>query len=236
MTKFYLIALFLVSFAARSQSAERLLRFKVVADSVAVDGINVVNLVNERTAITDRNGEFSIYAKVDDLLVLTAVNFEYKRKIIDDDDLKKTIIIIKMTSKITQLDEVVIKEQQITAEKLGIVPAGQKRYTQAERKLYTAQTGPIDIVANLISGRTKQLKKELEISKKELLLQKVEFLYDDKYYIETLKIQPDYIKGFQYYLIENPQFVDALKSKNKTLTMFYASKLASEYNKTIKTN
>lgn len=226
----------LFSAAAFSQTTDRLLKFKIVSDSVAVDGINVVNLVNEQTAISGSNGEFSIPAKVDDMLVLTAINFEYKRKIIDEDDLKKEIIIIQMTPKVNQLDEVIIKEQEITAEKLGVVPKNQKALTQAERKLYAAKTGPVDLLANLISGRTKQLKKELAVSKKELLLQKMEFLYDDKYYVETLKIQPDYIKAFQYYIIEDPQFVEALKAKNKTLTMFFASKLAAEFNQLQKQN
>jgi len=211
--------------------SEQLLHCKVVSDSASVEGINVINLVTEQTTVTDNNGEFRILAQLDDLLVLTAVNFEYKRKIIEEDDVKKSVIIIKMVPKITQLDEVIINEYpNITAESLGIIPKGQKTYTQAERKLHAAQSGPVDILANLISGRTKNLKKELAVSRKELLLQKMEFLYDDKYYIETLQIAPDYIRAFQYFLVEEPEFVAALKAKNKTMTMFLASKFAVNFN------
>lgn len=225
----------MLSQIAMGQSDEKLLQFKVVCDSVSAEGINVINLVDEKTTVTDSDGHFSMIAKIDDLLVLTAVNFEYKRKIIDEEDFKKDTIVIRMTSKITQLDEVVVNQYaHLNAESLGLVKKGQKKYTQAERKLYAAQSGPVDIIANLISGRTKQLKKELEVSKKEILLAKMEFLYDDTFYIETLKIPEDHIKGFQYFLVEDAQFVSALKAKNKTMTMFLAAQLATKYNATIK--
>ena len=228
---------FLLLFSVQlfSQSnGEKLLRFKVISDSSSVEGINVINLVTEKTTVTASDGTFSIYAKQDDLLVLTAVNFEYKRKIIEEEDLKSDLIMIRMVSKVTQLDEVIVNQYpHMNPRDLGIVPKNQKIYTPAERRLYSAQTGPVDIIANLISGRTKQLKKELEVSKKEQLLEKMEFLYEDKYYTETLKIAPEYIDGFQYYLIEDAEFVTALKDRNKTMTMFLASKLAVKYNQII---
>jgi hypothetical protein len=58
---------------------------------------------------------------------------------------------------------------------------------------------------------------------------KLEDYYKEDYYTEVLKIPKEYIKGFQYYLIEDPDFVNALNVKNKTLTLFLAKKLASDY-------
>lgn len=223
-----------MSFAFSQNVDRKLLQFQIVADSASAEGINIINLVTEKTTVSDSNGRFSIYAKEDDLLVLTAVNFEYKRKIIEASDLTSNLIQIKMVAKVTQLDEVIINEYpNINSEALGLVPKGQKKYTPAERRLRTATTGPLDIMANLISGRTKQLKKELAISKKEELLDRIEFLYDENYYIETLKIEPDYVRGFQYYLIEDSEFVSALKSKNKTMILFIVSKLASSYKESL---
>ena len=60
---------------------------------------------------------------------------------------------------------------------------------------------------------------------------KIENLFEDKYYIETLKIPEDLIKGFQYYCIEDLDFVRSLKEKNKTMSMFLIVGLASEFNK-----
>jgi hypothetical protein len=150
-------------------------------------------------------------------------------------DLIVDIIEIQMTPKSIPLKEVVINEYpQITAENLGIIPFGQKKYTPAERKLYTATSGNgIDGLLNTISGRKAMLKKEILVEKKEQLLVKIENLFDEKYYIETLKIKADYIRDFQYYCIEDAALASALWSKNKTLTMFLITGLAQKYNQII---
>jgi hypothetical protein len=45
------------------------------------------------------------------------------------------------------------------------------------------------------------------VEKKERLMYRLEYLFGDKYYVETLKIPQDYIRGFQYYCIEDIDFV-----------------------------
>jgi hypothetical protein len=47
----------------------------------------------------------------------------------------------------------------INAENLGIIPYNQKKYTAAERKLYTTRSGLLDRPLNWMSGRTAMLKK-----------------------------------------------------------------------------
>jgi len=49
----------------------------------------------------------------------------------------------------------------------------------------------------------------------------------------VLKIPVDYIKGFQYYCIEDERFVAVLKSKNKIMTEFLMGELAVKYNELI---
>jgi len=82
----FLIACFLIVQLVFSQ--EKIIHGKVTGSGNNVEGINVVNLVNEKSAVTNEAGEFRIMAKEDDLLVLSALNFEYKRKIINAEDLK----------------------------------------------------------------------------------------------------------------------------------------------------
>ena len=81
----------------------------------------------------------------------------------------------------------------------------------------------------MFSGRTKMLKGEVEIEKKEFMLEKISRLYEDSYFIDKLKIPPINIKGFQYYIIEDKEFVAALNSKNKTLATFLMGQLAVDY-------
>jgi hypothetical protein len=233
---FLFLVLFQVSYS--QTTIEKLIHGKISVTSGSVEGVNIVNLVNEKSTVSDNNGEFFILAKADDLLVFSSVNLEYHRRSVEPEDLKADVVVIKMLSKTTELKEVIVnKHPEINAVSLGISPKGIKKYTPAERKLATASSSRLnpmglDPLLNAISGRTKMLKKELEVEKKERLLAIMAALYQDNdYFVQTLKIPIDYIKGFQYYCIEDKLFGEALKTKNKTKIEFLIVPLATKFNK-----
>ena len=228
MKKWVLLFLFLGTFSMWSQDRnEKLLQGIIATDDALLSGIDVVNLGNEKVTVTNSKGEFSILAKADDILVFSSKSLEMRRVLIDEDDLKSGTITVNMYPKINELDEVVVKKSPI--EGVSIIP-GQKQYTPAERKVYTATHGILDAPINWMSGRTAMLKKEVVVERKERLLNKVGILYEDKYYIETLKIPEIYIDDFQRYIIEDKEFTAALKVKNRTMMLFLISKLAVNYN------
>ena len=147
-----------------------------------------------------------------------------------------------------QLREVVIRRYNaINAVALGIIPKGQKTYSPAERKLKTANSldatasaGPMaggsisaDPLFNFFSGRTAMLKKEIEVEKKESYLVLLEKMFDTNHFVNKLKIPLAYVKGFQYFAVENPKFTIILNSKNKTATEFLLGELATKYNEMI---
>jgi hypothetical protein len=231
-----------------SQTAvEKLIHGKISIASGSVEGVNIVNLVNEKSTVSDKNGEFYILAKADDLLVFSSVNLEYHRRIIEKDDLKADKIIIKMTAKITELEEVIVnKHPEINAVSLGISPKGIIHRTQMERRLYTAgDFKPIDLlgllsgslevdpILNAINGRTAMTKKLIKLEKKISLLEKTNLLFEDEYYVNNLKIPSEHVKGFKYYIVENDGFTTILKSKNKTKIEFAMVSLAEKYNQII---
>lgn len=220
---------------------EKLIHGKIIVESGSNSGVSIINLVNEKSTTSDNNGDFYILAKAEDLLVFSSVNLEYYRRIIEDVDLKAEVVTIKMTPKITELKEVVVNKQpEINAISLGISPKGIKKYTPAERKLASASSmrlNPmgLDPLINAISGRTKMLKKELEVEKKERLLAIINALYKEDYFHSVMKIPTDYIKGFQYYCIEDKKFAAILISKNKAKIEFLLIPLALKYNEIIAT-
>lgn len=243
-----ILMLFLFCQVTFCQTAgEKLLHGKIVVESGNVGGVTIINLVNEKTAISDDNCEFFILAKAEDLLVFSSVNLEYYRRIIEDKDLKPGVLTIKMTAKITELEEVIVnKHPEINAVSLGISPKGIIHRTQMERRLYTAGdfkpihllgllggSLQVDPILNAINGRTAMLKKSIEFEKKERLLAYIGALFDDEYYIKSLKISANYIKGFQYYCIEKEDFATSLRSKNKTMIKLLIVPLAEKYNKII---
>lgn len=212
-----LLLTFLVSYVALSQ--EKIIKGRVVANGNNVEGINLVNLVNEKSAVTDSNGDFSILAKVDDLLVFSAVNMHYKRKIIEADDFQKDIIIIEMEPKINQLDEVEItKYVNITAYNLGIIKFKPKVYTVAERRM----------IARV--GSRAERKARVEGEKKLMLIERIGILYSDEYFIRVLKIDPDYVMAFKYYCSEQPDFIKIVNSRVKDKIKLAIIELARKYN------
>lgn len=231
-TNNYLLILFLVlvqiSFGQTSGAKEIL--GQVFEQSSSVEGVNIINNNTQVTAVTDENGMFSIVVKEGDVLVFSSVNLEALKRRISVEDLSSPLIQIKMTAKQIELREVVVNDNAgINAENLGIIPHGQKSYTPAERKLYTAKSTSIDKILNGISGRTAMLKKEVNVEKKEMLFRKLEYLFDENYYTERLKISLEDIKGFQLYCVEDSEFAVSLNSKNKTMSMFLITELARKY-------
>lgn len=213
------------------KSPEKVLRLQVLVDTVAVEKVNVLNLRSNKMVATDKKGSCTIAVKLGDILVITAVNLETRRHEITAEEFDSAAAIQKMSYRITPLEEVNVNENaNVNETSLGIVAANQKKYTPATRKLRTAQTGFLDPLLNKMSGRTSDLKKQVTIEQKEKLLLKLDGLYEEKYYTDVLKIAPEAIPGFQYYLIDDPEFARALRDKNKTLTMFYVKRLALNYN------
>jgi hypothetical protein len=230
-----LILFFIVTVTFGQTSIEKEIRGKITADTTVVEGVNIVNLSTEKATATDKNGLFSLFVKEGDVLAFSAVNLVTLHRIVSKQDLVSTVLKIQMVPKNIELKEVIVNDNlQVTAENLGVIPYGQKKYTPAERKLYTATSGGgIDGLLNTISGRKAMLKKEIVVENKEQSLNRLAPLFEDKYYIETLKISADYIKDFQYYCVDDASFTAALKSKNKTLIMFLIVGLSENYNKII---
>jgi hypothetical protein len=224
--------LFFAQFLTAQGSAEKWIKGQITSDGIPLQGINVINTSSKINSVSDQYGNFSIVAKEGDVLSFSAVDYEPLRKIINKQEFKLGIIVVNMTATSIELKEVIINEHpEISAENLGIIPQNQIKLTPAERKVYTATSTNTDALLNYFSGRTKMLKKEVALEKKEILMAKLEYLFDDKYYIETLKIPEELIKGFQYYCVEDADFVSSIQSRNKTMSMFLIVGLASSYNK-----
>ena len=214
---------------------------KITADSNDLEGIYIINLKTEKSTLSERGGYFSILANVGDTLVFSAVQFKAIKIVLTENDSEKELFFVKMEPLIRVLDEVRIDEyKNINAVSLGIISPFTKHYTPAERKLYTATGGGKnqigldtkisgDAILNAISGRTKMLKKEVEVEKKETLMEKISDYYDENYFIKTLKIPQDYVKGFLFYIVEDVKFVEALTAKNKTMATFVMNELAVNY-------
>lgn len=216
---------------------------KIVSESSLLEGIHVINLSSNNGAVTDSRGYFQIKAKVSDTLQFSAINLKATQHILKENDFSTDLLLIKMESLITELQEVaIINYKSINAVALGIVPANQRTYTPAERKLaaagdfkwYSPLLIPlggmsVDGLINSISGRTSMLKKELVVERKEMLQTKTSDYFDRKYFVETLNIPDEYVDGFLFYIVENEKFSNAMNDKNRVMAAFVLTELATEF-------
>lgn len=235
--------------AGWSQTEERtVFNGRITASSTDLEGVYVINAQTEVMTTTNDLGAFSIAAKPGDEIVFSSIQFKENRVLLQQENFSDINFSVRLNVVMHQLQEVVIKNYNgINAVALGIIPGNQKKYTEAERKLHTATAlnatanaggmagGSVsaDPLLNFLSGRTTMLKKELAVEKKEFFLKLLERMFTLEHFIDRLKIPAEYVKGFEYYAVENDKFTVILNSKNKTSTEFLLGELAVKYKEII---
>jgi hypothetical protein len=208
---------------------------KVTSNFDDMEGIYVINRTTEKTSFTKRGGYFSIPAAVNDTLVISSIQFVAKEVVVQPAHFGPDLLLVPLQPLHRELSEVIITDYSyIISESLGLVPAGQKKYTPAERKLATAsqfKMNPlgIDPIINAFSGRTAMLRKAADTEKKETLIDKLSYLYTEDDIIAKLKIPVEYVRGFMFYVVENKYFAKAINEKNHEMAKFMITGLAEKY-------
>lgn len=221
---------------------------RITSNAFDLEGVYVVNAQTEVMTVTNASGAFSIAAKPGDVLVFSSIQFKESRVLLTSENFSDINFTVKLNMIMHQLQEVVVRNYSgINAVSLGIIPSGQKSYTEAERKLHTATAlnatanagtlagGSVsaDPLLNFFSGRTAMLKKEVAVEKKEFFMKLLEHMFTLDHFVDRLKIPLEYVKGFEYYAVDNDKFTVILNSKNKTSTEFLLGELAVKYKEII---
>jgi hypothetical protein len=221
--------LFLVCQFGYSQT-EKLIKAKVFCEDFPLQGIEVLNLASKRTTITDSNGKFSILAKTKDTLMFVSKNYEYKRFFLKKEDLENNNLIISLTRKPEQLEEIVIiSKVSFPKIKFDKNIANQLKLEKEANnpKPFGVYDGTIPnglgMTINLSSGR----KKTHEIEFKELMKKN----YNDSFYIETLKLKPEKIGLFIEFCDADPKSKTVLENTNPLRLMDFLMSKKIEFNK-----
>lgn len=236
MRKYLLFFLGLYSVFCFGQKRDSLvLKGKINAYITNLEGVSVINKRTEQSVFTNQTGDYFINAHVGDTLVFSGLQFKRKEVVLCDDDFGDKILNVHLVAVARELNEVtVINYSNINAVSLGIISPNQRKYTPAERKYATASSfrqNPmgLDPIINLISGRTAMLKKEIAIEKKETYMTMLENMFNKEHFINKLRLPLDYIKGFEYYVVDNQKFTRVLDTKNRTSIEFLLAELAEKY-------
>ena len=229
MKPFYFIFCFVALHFGFSQPSKRI-EGLILVNNEPVSEVVIINLTKETVTTSNSEGIFEIEVEVDDLLTFSAIQLHLWRQSLDQKTFNSGGMIVNMTEKTTELDNVeVVEYTNINAFDLGIIQHKIKTLTPAERRLKLAGDfkyyhllsllgGSLDVepIINKISGRTKRLKKILSATEKSESIERLNLIFEDEFYIQTLKIPNDYIKGFKQFCIANE--IDALiDAQNKTV-------------------
>jgi hypothetical protein len=213
-----------------------------------VAGVFVINKATAVEVKTDAAGNFSLDAAVGDVLTVYSKRSVVHDFIVNQQSFKDKPYVVAVKVTAYELKEVVIEDKNVSTESLNLVDADQKKLTPAEKRLKQAAsikpyTGlgntqgvgvGTDVVANMLSGRKKMLKKALATERDEAAMAKVNTLYSEKDIVDDLGIPADYAEGFVYYAVEDAEIKSAIAAANNDRIRTRISALALEYLKLIK--
>ena len=200
----------------------------------------ILNLNTEQEVKSDGDGLFTILAQPEDVLIFSSDHLDYMRKLVEVSDFQQSKITVEMTSKLTVLEEVEIKTYN--AVNLGILHKPAKSYTTMERRLKTAGDfkpihllgllgGSIEVdpILNAINGKTKRLKKEIILEKNRKRLEEFQDFFPKEELISQIKIDPDQVTEFTYFILDEEEFKTILENREKSKMTFYLIQKHSQF-------
>ena len=87
----------------------------------------------------------------------------------------------------------------------------------------------LDPIINAINGKTKRLKKEVALERKEFLIDKIYGIHTELEIVQQYNIPEEYVKGFMFYLAEDAEFTEAVNNDETERAKFRIAALAKQY-------
>ena len=106
--------LVLISLLSYSQSERINIWGNVANDTIAAEGVHIINKNSEKGAITKANGDFKILVQENDTLLISGVQFYFKEILITRKILTDKFVTIELLQKINELQEVEVKAHDLT--------------------------------------------------------------------------------------------------------------------------
>ncbi|GMN05748.1 hypothetical protein MTsPCn5_11370 [Croceitalea sp. MTPC5] len=223
--RFLAIFLFSCLISAYAQDDGRQpLRGKVLYRGNNVVNENVINSTSETATITNEQGQFMIRVKEGDQLVFTAVNYELEVVVITKAILENNRLVVEVTEKVTELDEVVVGPEnqqkfiEVKNEDLKEFEYEIDRSTEVENIAYQSQNDRIqgrlnfvNIFKAIFKSRNENGTEREPLKVSEVLRQ----VYDDEFFVVDLKLPQDKIDAFLLYCDDKMGAQSLLKKENE---------------------
>ena len=220
-----------------------------------LENIHVINKTEQKFTITNRKGEFKISAKVNDTLIVSSIQNKLKTLVIEIKHVLTKKITVTLEEQINQLDEVVVgnmltgdllkdvnnvEGEPVTAASLGIPSYQGPLMTQSERRLYDADRGKmipsfglatavnLHKLLNKVSGRTKKLKKIVQIEHKEEFMFQIKARLSENLFKDN-PLHEDYIMDYFYFVSDDKDFITICKRKSDLEILVFLKEKLKQY-------
>ena len=214
---------------------------KITAEvDVDIEGINILNLSSNKGTVTDTNGEFWIAVALNDTLSISAIHIQATSLVIGDEQIITKKIAINLSEKMNELAAVTLRRSltgyigsdaniihtndPITATSIGLPNADLKKIPKTQRLLSAANSGPVDALVNMISGRTKMLKKRVEFEKTYQLTLSLLDKFPETYFTDALKIEKFKVYSFIFYCEDDPDYQKTMRGNSMMIIEFLERK------------
>lgn len=258
--KILTLLLFLFSVAAFAQKQPReLLRGRIVSDSVAIEDVSVKNISSNIGAVTDRKGEFTIYARPADTLVFTGLIVHQAIMVVKKEHFGNARLLIKLDENVTTLDEVVVstmtgnleKDSKMQGKKItpvfdsGALVKGDIQNNMREYKYSQEKNMLVDPVNREMHGlnfvglfksifKPKKKKQETQYYTQRNFTEVVQERFTYHFFTETLKLNKDQIGPFLNFADKGNETLHLLAANKEFELTDYLVKQSAEFLKSQK--
>lgn len=244
----FLLLSFFLSYTLFGQEM-RTLRGEVLNDSIEKASLTVVNISLRKGSITNEAGIFEIPVRVSDTINISAVQYESRQFVVTQKMYDRRTMSLYLVPKVNELDEVNISnvdltgylrrdilntplEKTITASALGLPKNAHAPFTPEERRVYSASgrgAGAFGALIMAINGQAKRYKKQLEIMRFQIKVEKARETFSDSLYMKSLNIPEALIEDFVYFFFEEKK-AEGDNEKGNTMDLLeYMLKKSKKY-------
>jgi hypothetical protein len=225
-------------------SFSQTIKGKVVFNNYAIPKVEVINASTKTVAVSDANGEFSIIAKTNDILVFVSKEHQIKKITINPKLFTNDELVVELILKAEELNEVVITNMP------SIKISKNEKWEQDKLDEYTLEknaratkvdgvyTGTIENgmdlmrIGGMILGLFKKEKDEVKKTVPEIDFSTVvKNSCNQKFYLETLKLKADKIELFLQFCAADPTSKRIAANNNTLSTMDFLFTKNTEFKK-----
>ena len=215
--------------------------FGTIENEVDAEGIHILNTTSRFNAITNAQGEFQIYVKPLDTLVISSVTYVPEQVVITQkiyesgrisNELDEVFLGPKLTGNLEQDIKTIKTEKQINFDDVGIpgfkgIP--EEKIPNLIGQVITPTAINIEALYKHLSGYYKTLRTKRKWQAQNVTVAKVMNLYGTAFFFESYQVPEDRLYDFLLFCIETSTLQNDFKKENYARVLTIFSEKGKEY-------